>query len=172
MLMATMMERRGFVRAPISVLGAVETDAGEAPMLVLELSPSGARIQTDDKPDLEGVYKLHFTVHKAEYTTHFRVIHYRANDGTYHWGGSFLDLLPDQIAQLRRTVEAAAGIAVLSFREWDDVRTEASARPDEQIVVGFTPAGQEIRLSAHDCLDIGQEGVELFVHTVGNLEHT
>lgn len=165
-------ERRGELRAPVSVLGAVETDAGEAPIVVLELSPYGARIQTDDEPDLEFTYTLYFSVHQTEYTTRFRVLHYVGNDGTYSWGGSFLDLTADQAASLRRSVHAAAGVAVLAHREWADVRAEANAEPNQQIVVGFTPSGQEICLSGDDCLDIGQEGVELFVHTVGNLEHT
>ena len=165
-------ERRRAVRAPVSVLGALETDAGELPMLVLDLSISGARIQTDGEPDLELKYTVHFTVHNVEYHAGFRVVRSVASDGTFHWGGSFEGLAPEQVETLRRAVDAAAGIATLVIREWADVEADAAAHADEQIVVGFTPAGHDIRLSSHDCLDMGQEGVALFVHTVANLERT
>jgi len=163
-------ERRNYLRAPMALMAALRTDEIEAPVVLVDLSPTGARIQADNPPDLSREYLLHFSVHRAEYHARFRVVHWTENDGSFHWGGAFLDLSPEQHDQLRRTVVAAMGLASTTVRPWQDVLAEACVTPDQQIMVGSTPAGQEIRLSGKDCLEMGEEGIELFVRTVASLE--
>jgi len=163
-------ERRNYLRAPMALMAALRTDEIEAPVVLVDLSPTGARIQADTAPDLSREYMLHFSVHRTEYHARFRVVHWTENDGSFRWGGAFLDLSPDERDQLRRTVVAAMGLASTSVRPWRDVLEDAFVARDQQIVIGSTPAGQEIRLSGEDCLEMGEEGIELFVRTVASLE--
>ena len=165
------MERRSDPRAPVSLMGAVRMDDDEAPAVVLDLSPSGVRIQVASPPDPTHEYQLHFTVHRRAYSPRLRVIHWNGRDGAYRWGCSFFDLPDDQRDSLRRTVQAAAGGSELTVREWPEVLAAAASEPDNQVLVGRTPAGHEITLLGRDCADIGQDGVELFVQTVASLEN-
>jgi hypothetical protein len=164
------MDRRGDVRAPVSVMGAVRSETVDAPVVLLDLSASGARIQADAPPDLASEYLLNFTVHNAKYQARLRVVHWEANDAAYYWGCSFTDLAPEQLDALRRTVNAAAGLTTTTVRHWKEIAHEARTSPDAQVLVGFTPAGHELKLAGQECLDIGRDGVELFVRTVASLE--
>jgi PilZ domain len=152
-------ERRADLRAPVSLLGAIDTPEGECPVIVIDLSPQGARIQIDDPPDPEHEYALHFSVHQQAYDTRLRVAHWLSNDGSYHWGCAFLDLSPNEIEGLRRTVYAAAGMAEAFVREWSEVGDDAASNPETPVLVGRTPSGQDICLAAADCLELGQDGV-------------
>ncbi|HLY64138.1 MAG TPA: PilZ domain-containing protein [Chloroflexota bacterium] len=164
-------ERRVDPRAAVSLLASLNSDAGENPVMVVELSPLGVRIQTEDPPDNGRHYELHFTVHGQAYDTRLRVVHWTGNDGAYHWGCLFVDLQPQELERLRRAVYAATGQASTSIREWAEIEAEAEQRPRDHILVGQTPAGQDIRLAARDCVELGQQGVELFVSTVASLEN-
>ena len=164
------MERRTSPRATVSLVGALNSGEREAPVVVLDLSLTGARIQTADPPDSRGEYLLHFSVHRIHYRASFRVVHWTQTDGTYSWGGLLVGLSDQQLAELRLAVDAAAGLSAIVVRPWAEILEEAFRWRDEQIVVGATPAGREIRLSGADCLAIGAAGVELFVTTVGGLE--
>lgn len=163
-------ERRADIRAGVSLLGAVDTPDGECPVMVVELSPLGVRIQTDDAPDPTYEYALHFTVHRQQYNTRLRVVHSMGSDGSYHWGCAFVDLLPEELEGLRRAVYAAAGMAEAFVRSWPEVNADATREPEAQVLVGRTPSGQDICLAAADCVELGQDGVGLFVTTVASLE--
>lgn len=163
-------ERRADIRTSVSLLGSVDTPDGECPVVVVDLGPLGARIQTDDPPNPEHEYTLHFTVHQQQYNTRLRVVHSIASDSSYHWGCAFLDLLPAELDGLRRAVYAAAGLAEAFLRSWPEVNAEAAAQPEAQVLVGRTPSGQDICLAAADCVELGPEGVGLFVATVASLE--
>lgn len=167
-----LMERRTHLRAPVSLVGALASNECESPVVVLDLSPFGARIQTEDPPQAGYEYLLDFSVHRSHYQARFRVTHWAERDRAFQWGGAFLDLPSEQLAELRRAVQAAAGLSGTIVRPWAQVFEQACRCPDEQILVGFTPAGREIHLSGADCLDIEADGVELFVRTVAGLENT
>ncbi len=158
------------MRAPVSMLGAVLTNAGEAPVVVLDLSSGGAYLQVDAPPEPDHEYTLHFNVHRSEYSAQFRVVRWSGDDGDYRWGCCFSDLVGEQRERLRRSVHAAAGLAETSLRDWDSVLADASAEPGNQVVVGCTAAGEEIRLVGSDCVALGDAGVELYVRTVAGLE--
>jgi PilZ domain-containing protein len=164
------MERRADPRAAVSLMGAVELGGLESPALVLDLSPAGARLQVDSPPDLAHDYQLHFSVHGMAWSPHFRVIHWAGANGAYRWGCNFFDLPSDQRDGLRRSVRAASGAAELTIADWPSVLAAAEAAPNGDVLVGSTPAGRDIRLPARDCLEIGPQGVDLFVRTVASLE--
>jgi hypothetical protein len=163
-------ERRGSPRAPVSLLGELETGEAELPVVLVDLSAAGARIQASDPPDPNREYLLNLTVHSLPYRARFRVAHWIEADGTYHWGGAFEDLTPDQRSLLGRAVDAVAGVATTWHRGWTEIVVDAASSPEAQVVVGATPAGHEIRLRGADCLDMDQTGVELYVRTVAGLE--
>lgn len=166
------MERRTDPRARVSLLGTVHTEDGERPVVVLDLSTGGARIQAGKEPDMERDYHLDFRVHDQEYKARFRVVRWDGAEETYQWGCSFADLSSDQMNMLRRSVHAAVGLSETFLRPWDEIEAEAKAPAGAYVIVGHTPAGREILLAAKDCLDIGSEGVELFVRTLASLERT
>ncbi|HEU0166755.1 MAG TPA: PilZ domain-containing protein [Chloroflexota bacterium] len=163
-------ERRSSLRAPVSLLGELEFEDDGQPVVLLDLSASGARIQASDPPRLDRDYLLNVTVHSLPYRARFRVAHWLEAGGSYHWGGRFVDLSTDERASLRRAVDAAAGVAAIWHRAWSDIVVEAAGASESQVLVGATPAGQEIRLAGADCLSMGQTGVELFVRTVAGME--
>jgi len=163
-------ERRSSLRAPVSLLGELESGEQGLPVVLVDLSAAGARIQASDPPDLTREYLLNLTVHSLAYRARFRVAHWTEDNGAYHWGGSFMDLTPDQRSSLRRAVDAVAGVATTWLRDWTDIAAEAAGAPESAVLVGATAAGHEVRLAAADCLDMGQSGVELFVRTVAGLE--
>lgn len=164
------MERRTNVRAPVSLMGAVEVDGSEAPAVVLDLSTTGAHLQTDSPPDPNHEYQLHFNVHHTSYSPHFRVVRWTGVGGAYHWGCTFSDLSDEERDNLRRTVQAVSGSSVLAVRRWDEILADAGGAPERQVLIGTTPAGRHIKLAASDCLEMGQAGVDLFVRTVASLE--
>jgi len=164
------LERRSDFRAPVSLMGAVQLDGDETPAIILDLSPTGVRIQVDSPPDLAQEYQLHFNAHRMACSPRLRVVHWNGSAGAYRWGCTFFDLPDDQRDSLRRTVRAASGAAGRTLREWAEVLAAASIEPGRQILVGFTPCGREITLLGQDCVETGQDGVELFVRTVAGLE--
>ena len=164
------MERRTDVRAPVALMGAVQSTSGESPVVVLDISGGGVQLQADAPPDPEHEYQLHFSVHRMEYSPRFKVVRWSGADGVYQWGCCFSDLAEEDQENLRRSVNAAVGLAQTDVCDWATVLAAASAQPREQIVVGRTPSGSEIRLLGQDCLDIGETGVALFVETVAGLE--
>ena len=166
----TIVERRSDARAPVALMGAVMTPDGESPVLVLDLSARGARLQVDSLPDPASEYQLHFTVHGLSCTPKFRVVHWDGGEGAYHWGCTFFEIPADQSETLRRTVQAAIGLAEMSIRSWDAVSLDATRTPADQVLVGSTASGRDIRIAGQDCLEMGPEGVELFVRTVAGLE--
>jgi hypothetical protein len=166
----TALEKRADLRAPVSLVAAIQTNGDESPVVVLDLSPGGVCLQVDAPPDPHLEYRLHLNVHRTTYTPRFRVVRWVGEDGVYHWGCSFSDLGREEQEHLRRSVHAAAGVLNGAVRDWAGVSAEAAARPGEQIVVGTTPAGDDIRLLGQDCLDIGEEGLKLYVETIIGLE--
>jgi hypothetical protein len=163
-------ERRSDVRAPVSLMGAVMTPDGESPVLLLDLSARGARLRVDCLPDPAGEYQLHFTVHGMSWSPKFRVVHWTGGEGAYHWGCTFFEIPADQSENLRRTVHAAIGLAEMSVRPWEAVSLDALTTPADEVLVGSTASGHDIRIAGQDCLDMGPDGVELFVRTVAGLE--
>lgn len=158
------------MRAPVSLMGAVLTPDGEAPVLVLDLSAGGVRLQADSPPTQQFDYQLYFNVHRTSYSPRFRVVHWDGGDGAYNWRCSFFEIPGDQCDSIRRTVHAAVGKAEMSIRLWAEVSAEADRQPAADIVVGCTASGRDICLPAHDLLEIGPDGVDLFVRTVAGLE--
>ena len=165
------MERRSDSRASVSLMGALQlAGEAEAPAVVLDLSAGGVRIQVDSPPNPEHEYQLHFNVHRVSYSPRVRVVHWDGSGGAYRWGCTFFDLPEELRGSLRQTVHAASGAAGLTLRPWPEVLAVARTDPTTHVTVGAAPSGREITLLGQDCLDIGQEGVELFVHTVAGLE--
>ncbi len=143
-------------------MGAVSTPEGEAPVLVLDISAGGARLQMDVPPVPSADYQLYFTAHQTSYDPKFRVVHWGGGEGAYQWGCSFFELPLDVSDSLRRTVRAAVGKAEMSVRHWAEIRADASQQPMAEVVVGCTPSGCDICLPGQDCLEIGPDGVDLF----------
>ncbi len=123
------------------------------------------------EPDPTREYEISFTVHETRYEARFRIVRCEVEGQTFTCGCSFVDMTPQHSELLGRVVNAAAGLSTLVIRPWSEIVQDAYVRRADQIVVGSTPAGQEIRLLGSDCLEIGEEGVELFVRTVASLEH-
>lgn len=151
-------------------MGAVESPDGEAPVVVLDISAHGVLLQADSPPDPAVDYQLYFTVHHTAYSPKIRVVHWAGGEGAYRWGCVFFEIPSEQVESLQRTVHAAAGQAEMSIRRWDEVSADASSSPAANILVGTTPSGRDICIPARDCLEIGRDGIELFVQTVAGLE--
>ncbi|MBV9121185.1 MAG: PilZ domain-containing protein [Chloroflexi bacterium] len=163
-------ERRSDIRTEVALVAGLTAGAEQASVVVVDLSASGARIRVDVQPDLDCEYLLHFTIQGTRYRARFRVIHWREDSGSYHWGGAFVGLSSGEINALRQAVHAAAGLSGLSIRDWNLVFEDARRTPADQVLVGATPAGRQVSLSGADCLGMGQDGVALFVRTVSTLE--
>ena len=151
-------------------MGALDLEGSEAPAVVLDLSPGGVRLQTDAPPRQGGEYQLHFRVHGQACSLWLQVIYCAGAGGHFQWGCRFRDLADAERESLRRSVQAASGGGETVVRPWPEVLPAAEASPGTTVLVGCTPSGRDITLLGQDCLEMGAEGVALFVTTVGGLE--
>jgi hypothetical protein len=164
------MDRRSDTRASVSLMGAVVIENDEAPAVLVDLSATGVAIQMDAPPNLDCDYRIFFNAHRTAYSLRFRVVHWTGSEGFYRWGCAFSDLADDQRESLRRTVAAASGASQTYVRPWIEVVAAADQAPEAKILVGSAPSGREITLLGRDCLDMGEDGVLLFVQTVAGIE--
>ena len=163
-------ERRRDVRAPVSIMGTVDGDDGEHPMVLLNLSASGAMIQVHQEPRPDATYRLLFHVHKQPYELQLQVIHWIKQGDSFGWRGPFVGLPPDQAQAIQRAVHAAVGLSGCSIRGWNEVAADAQHEPDSKVLVGSTPAGHDIRVLGKDVLEMGAEGLELYARLMCELE--
>jgi hypothetical protein len=163
-------ERRHDVRAPVSIMGTVEGEGEEHPMVLLSLSASGAMIQAHQAPCPGATYTLRFSVHKQPYELTLRVVHWLQQGENFGWRGPFVSVPPDQAEAIQRAVHAALGLSDSSLRAWTEVATEATQEPDIKLVVGSTPAGHDIRVLGKDALEMGADGLELYARLMCELE--
>jgi len=163
-------ERRGRIRADVSVMGTVEGPSGEHPMVLLNLSASGAMIQTHEPPAGEATYTLRFSISKHAYELAFQVLYFVQQGDAYGWRGPFSGVSDKQAESIDRAVKAAIGLAESTLRAWKDVVAEAQGQPSAKITVGCTPAGHDIVVAAQDVMDMGAEGLELYARLMCELE--
>src|SRR5437588_8803612 len=88
-------DRRKHVRAPVSVMGTVQGEDGEHPIVVLDLSASGAMIQAHEAPIPDSVYTLRFSVNKKPYELRFQVVQSIQQGDSWGWRGPFCDVSPE-----------------------------------------------------------------------------
>jgi hypothetical protein len=163
-------DNRRAARAAVSLMGTVQLDGGEQhPIVVLNLSATGAMIQAHEAPGAEAVYRLEFTVHRRRYSLPFKPVSWVQQGESFGWRGPFGDLTPEESKALDRAVNAAIGVSVGSMRPWAEISKEA-AQGDAKVVVGETAAGHPIEVAAADALAMGSEGVELYVRLMTELE--
>ena len=164
-------DRRTEPRARTSLVATLSSPAGdERPVVVLDVSTGGALVETSEPLAISSNEALEFKVFGTEYRADIEVVRQVASDDGYLYGCRLL--LPEQEThEFRQAVQAALGNAQTFVRPWSVVHEEiAAARPDQRVTVGYTPSGHPIELSPADCLEMGPEGVELFVQTVGGIE--
>ena len=164
-------ERRARPRARTSLVATLSDNSGrELPVVILEVSISGVLIESGEALPLEANFALSFAVFGDRYRAGLQVVRAIKHEDAVLYGCRLL--LPEfASAQLEQAIRAALGQSHTSVRPWDEIRAEVngSLSPD-RIVVGQTPAGHPIELSSTDCLEMGREGVDLFVQVVGSLE--
>ena len=163
-------ERRRDLRAPVSIMGTVEGPHGELPIVLLNLSASGAMIQTDAEPPTDAICTLRFSVLKQPYELRFQVLHWLRLGEAYGWRGPFVDVTPEQGEAIKRAVHATMGLAGSSLRPWGEVSAEAEHDPDAKLLVGTTPAGTEVHVLGRDVIEMGAEGLELYARLMCELE--
>ena len=162
-------ERRRDVRAPVSIMGTVESDDAEHPVVLLNLSARGAMIQVHQEPRPDTTYRLLFSVHKQPYELQLQVIHWIEQGNSFGWRGPFVGLV-DQAHTIQRAVHAAVGLSDSSIRGWDEVAADAQHESDSKVLVGSTPAGHESRVLGKDVLEMGANGLELYARLMCELE--
>jgi len=144
-------------------------DAVEQPVVILDVSTNGVLVEAGEALVLDAQYTLTFSAFNSHYSANLRVVREVQRGDAVLYGCRLL--LPDHAAaQLSQAVGAVLGLTGTSVRDWDAVREDVERPNGEKVVVGHTPSGHPIELSPADCLEMGPEGVELFVHTVGDLE--
>ncbi|HVA24287.1 MAG TPA: PilZ domain-containing protein [Chloroflexota bacterium] len=163
-------ERRHDVRAPVSIMGTVESEDGEQPMVLLNLSASGAMIQAHQEPPPSATCTLRFSIHKQPYELRLQVVHWLRQGDSFGWRGPFVSVPPGQAQAIERAVRAAMGLSDSSIRAWREVIADAEHQPDSKVLVGSTPAGQDIRVLGKDLLEMGVDGVELYARLMCELE--
>lgn len=163
-------DRRRHLRAPVSLMGTVEGEGGEQPVVILDLSASGAMIQADEPAAPDGVYTLRFNVHKQAYELRFRVVQSLQKGASFGWRGPFVDLSPDQMEAIGKAVNAAAGVTGGTVRPWAEIASEAERQPEATLPVGTTASGHDITVLAKDVLEMGPEGLELYARLMSELE--
>lgn len=163
-------DRRSDVRAAVSIMGTIESDDGEQPIVLLNLSASGAMIQTHEPPRSGAHYTLHFSVQKRPYRLRFEVVNWIQQGGSFGWRGPFASMSPDEAAAIQRAVHAAAGLSGSTLRGWQDVSVEAGREPSAKVLVGSTPGGQDIHVLGQDVLEMGADGLELYARLICELE--
>ena len=152
-------------------MGSVQAEDGEQhPIVVLNLSSSGAMIQAHEPP-AEGVtYRLEFNVHRRKYTVPFKPVGWVQERDNYGWRGPFVDLTDDEAEALNRAVNAVIGVSTGSMRPWTEVAPAAASSPEATLVVGQTAAGHDIEIVGADVLAMGEDGLELYVRLMSELE--
>ena len=163
-------DRRRHVRAPVSLMGTVQGDDGEHPIVVLDLSASGAMIQAQEAPVPDAIYTLRFSVDKKPYELRFQVLQSVHKGDCWGWRGPFSDVSPAHMQDIDRAVHAAAGLRGADLRPWDEIAAEAEAQPDAKVLIGSTPAGHEIRVPGKDALEMGRDGLDLYARLMCDLE--
>ncbi|MFI5266566.1 MAG: PilZ domain-containing protein [Chloroflexota bacterium] len=163
-------DRRHDLRAPVSIMGTVEADGEEHPMVLLNLSASGTMIQAHEAPRPGATYTVRFSVHSQPYELKLQVVHWLQQGDNFGWRGPFVSVPPDQAEAIQRAVHAAMGLSDSSIRAWDEVATEAKHEPGTKVLVGSTPAGHDIRVLGKDLLEMGADGLELYARLMCELE--
>ncbi|MBV9120165.1 MAG: PilZ domain-containing protein [Chloroflexi bacterium] len=165
--------RQRAARADVSLLGTVTDSTGQAhPIVVLSLSSSGVMIQTHEAPAEGESYALGFTVHSKAYDVRIEVVGslHEAQKDTWGWRCRFIDVGTEEAQALERAVLAAIGQSTHATRTWAELETESREVPEGNVVLGQTPAGRDIVVLGKDVLEMGPEGVELFVQMLAELE--
>jgi len=169
--MSSPSDQRQHVRAPVSLVGSVRDPEGEThPVVLLDLSRGGALIQTHEAPRAGVQYQVGFTVHRQAYEVPVQVVGALQLKDAWGWRCRFVGLAEAEAQALERAVHAALGTAIHVTRPWSEIRAQAQAQPDAAMVVGHTPAGLDITVSGKDALEMGEEGMELYVKMVSELE--
>lgn len=163
-------ERRHDVRAAVSIMATVEDGHDEHPIVLLNLSASGAMIQAHEPPRDDAAYNLDFCVQNQPYRVGFEVVHWLQQGDTFGWRGRFVGVSPQESAALQRAVHAVAGISRGELRTWPEVSAEAELQPSAKVLVGSTPAGRDIQVLGQDVLEMGSEGIELYARLMCELE--
>jgi PilZ domain-containing protein len=164
------LERRRDVRAAVSIMATVEDGQSEQPIVLLNLSASGAMIQAHEAPRDEAQYHLCFCIQNQPYEVGFEVVHWLQQGDTFGWRGRFAGVAPEESAAIRRAVHAVAGISRGELRTWGEVSVEAAREPAAKVLVGSTPAGRDIQVLGQDVLEMGAEGIELYARLMCELE--
>ena len=152
-------------------MGTVERGDGEPqPVVVLNLSASGAMIQADDAPSPDEVYTLRFAIHRQDYALPFQVVGSLQQGDSYGWRGPFMTVEPDQQEAIARAVSALMGLSTGDIRAWDEVSADARRDPEAKVLAGQTPAGHDITILGKDVLEMGPAGLELFTRLMCELE--
>ena len=151
-------------------MGTAEGPGGEHPIVVLNLSASGAMIQAHEAPEDGSEYLLCFSINKQSYELRFQVIHCVQQGDTFGWRGPFIGVTPEQDEAIDRAVQAAAGTATSSLRGWEEVLADARRQPAAKVNVGMTPAGHDIAVGGQDVIDMGPDGLELYARLMCELE--
>jgi hypothetical protein len=164
-------EQRRHARAPVSLVGSVtDPDGQEHPIVMLDLSRGGALIQTHEPPRDGAEYQVGFTVHRKPYEVPVEVVGSLQLKDAWGWRCRFVHIDEAEAQALERAVQATLGTATHTMRAWAEIRPDAETHLDENIVVGQTPAGHAISVTGKDALEMGEEGMELYVQMVSELE--
>ncbi|GEM_PF-3411487 len=164
------LERRSGLRAPTSLVATLRRQQQECPVVVLDLSPDGALIETEAPPQASAAYELRFNVFGETYFTPVDVVHWRKHHDAYLWGCRLAVSLADQ-RRLCNAVKAVLGLSGTYLRPWAEIRQQLhDEAASTEILVGRTPSGREIELTPRDCVEMGPDGVELYVRTISSIE--
>ncbi|MBV8084735.1 MAG: PilZ domain-containing protein [Chloroflexi bacterium] len=164
-------EQRRHARAPVSLFGSITDPEGQQhPIVVLDLSRGGALIQTNEPPRDGAEYQVGFTVHRKAYEVPVEVVGSLQLKDAWGWRCRFVHIDEGQAQALERAVHATLGTATHVMRPWTEIRAEAEASMDTSMVVGHTPAGHDISVTGKDALEMGEQGMELYVQMVSELE--
>jgi hypothetical protein len=155
----------------VSLFGTVEGDDIPAqPVVFLNLSSGGALIQAPEQPQGTHHYNLRFVVHNQHHNVGIRVVDWTARDEVYAWRCQFTTLEPAEAEALERAVYGALGLSKATHRDWDEIVAEAERDPEAAVVIGRTPAGDDIMVLGRDSLHMGRDGLQLYVRVVSELE--
>jgi hypothetical protein len=163
-------DRRREPRAHTSLTADLTTDGEHLPGLIRDVSATGVLVEASEELPLGLTCQLTFTAFGQEYAAGLEVLRRVEQEGARLYGCRLL-LTEHASEQFKFAVRAALGVSATWVRSWDDLQQEVQHPDAEQlVVVGHTPSGKTIKLSPRDCLDMGPEGIELFVRTVGDIE--
>ena len=163
-------DRRREPRAHTTLTADLAARGSHLPGLIRDVSATGVLVEASEDLPLGLTCQLTFTAFGCEYTAGLEVVRRVDQEGALLYGCRLL--LPEHASeQFKFAVRAVLGVSSTWVRSWEDIRQEVQEPgPEKLVVVGHTPSGKTIKLSPQDCLDMGPDGVELFVRTVGDIE--